>query len=201
MIFLGHFIIWGGFRYDEWLARNNRYMFHFYFIAILAFSSAIAAIKNIVCPCRVLKGAISICSICLAILCGTKLYGDYVYLSNQKKWELDAAATTIHNINAVIEEAGDKQVWITQTDYAYDTGLRANLLSSYYGKELFKAQTPNDIKEFLNSNNIEFMCFESTYLHWIYEKSDFYQILINMDEVSEYLTTDNLVVYRYSGEG
>lgn len=201
MIFLGHFIIWGSFRYDEWLARNSRYMFHFYFIAVLAFASAIAAIKNIVCPCRVLKGAISICAICLAILCGTKLYSDYIYLSNQKEWELDVAATTIHNINAVIEEAGDKQVWITQTDYAYDTGLRANLLSSYYGKELFNAQTPNDIREFLDSNNIEFMCFEGTYLHWIYEKSHFYQILINMDEVSEYLTTDNLVVYRYSGEG
>ena len=200
MIFLGHFIIWGSFRYDEWLARNSRYMFHFYFIAVLAFASAIAAIKNIVCQCRVLKGGVSICAICFAILCGTKLYSDYIYLSNQKKWELDVAATTIHNINAVIEEAGDKQVWITQTDYAYDTGLRANMLTSYYGQKLFGSQTEDDVKTFLDSNNIGFMCFESTYLHWLYEKSTFYNILIKMDEVSPYLITDNLVVYKYSGK-
>lgn len=196
IIFAGHFIGWGGFQYDEWLSRNSRYSYQFFYLAVLCITCTLSYVLEKY-PSKISKVALysaiailSITSIRYVWLSGAELKS---YVSFNEKVIYDEA---IAPINEVIDLAGDEKTIITQTNYVYDTGVRAELLSSYYGVPLFKSKTVQEVENFFGQNNVRFICFESVYLNWIYNRSRFYQLIQESEQIKLYKKTDYVEIYE-----
>jgi len=196
IIFAGHFIGWGGFQYDEWLSRNPRYSYQFFYLAVLCITCTLSYILENY-PSKITNVALysaiailTITSIKYVWCSGVELKS---YVSFNDKVIYDEA---IAPINEVIDLAGDEKTIITQTDYVYDTGVRAELLSSYYGVPLFKSKTVQEVENFFEQNNVRFICFESVYLNWIYNRSKFYQLMQESELIKLYKKTDYVEIYE-----
>lgn len=195
-IFIGHFIGWGGFQYDEWLSRNARYSFQFFYLAVLCITLTVDYIVERY-PSKITKiilhfaiAVITITSIKYVWFSGTELIN---FINIADKVYYDGA---IAPINEVLDLAGEKKTIITQTDYVYDTGVRAELLSSYYGVPLFKSKTVQETEDFFRTNDVRFMCFESVYLNWIYNRSNLYKLIQESDSIVLYKKTDYVEIYE-----
>lgn len=198
MILLGHFFGWSGFTYDEWLSRNSRYAYHFYLLGIITVTYAITLVSKTVKQKN--RKSILLCFstiACIAVIAFKLVPCGQSFLV-AKDGEKIIYENAIVPIQKVIDEAesNDKFVTITQTDYAYDLGVQAYMLTSYFGEDLFKATSQEAVRRFLKENKIQFLCFETTYLNVFYKNSNMYEILTSMDDVKEYSSNEYVVIYE-----
>lgn len=198
MILLGHFLGWSGFTYDEWLSRNSRYAYHFYLLGIITITYAIElAYRTVKQKNKKLILACFSTIACIAVIAYELIpYGQsFLAVKDEKKIGYEKAIVPIQQ---VIDEAesNNKFVTITQTDYAYNLGVRAYMLTSYFGEDLFKATSQEEVRRFLKENEIQFLCFETGYLNAFYKNSNMYEILTSMDDVKEYSSNEYVVIYE-----
>lgn len=199
MIFIGHYFGWQGFRYDEWLSRNIRYSHQFYYMAVCVltcfFDSAIQRL-----PDKIMKRNATWIAVFLFMPFALKnIRSTWNILLNNNQSEKMVYDHAISEINNVIEEAGEKDVIVTQTNYIYDTGLRAKLLSSYFGVPLFRADNSMEIRSFFEDNNVRFICFERGYHDSFYSKANFYHLMTQQDYIHPYLENDRIIIYEFVG--
>lgn len=192
LIVAGHFFSWGGFTYDEWLSRNFRYAFQFY---ILAIPCIVLAADSFLEGRKIERFAIPSVVLLSGVLSAYALKSYDVGVI--REWEEYAFTHAVEPVLEAVQKAGeDGNVLIGQSTYAYASGLKAKVLPSYYGVDLFRAENERDVAEYFRENKIEFVCLDNTYLNAFWQYGFFYNCMQNMEHVKLIEKTDLMEVYQ-----
>lgn len=193
MIILGDFIPWGGFSYSNWLSRNSRYAFQFYMLAIPCIVFVLNCLIDGKKVERITGAVVSL--FCSIIALNVLMTYDAKAV---KIWEQEYFSQSGARVLDALERAEDgKNVLVGQSDFAYTSGLRVKVLPSYYGVDLFAAQSPEDVANYFTKNNIEYICLECDYLPIFWKYAVFYNCMQTMESVELITKTDRIEVYQY----
>lgn len=200
-IIVGKYVGWSEFTYDEWISRNSSYTYHYYVFEVLAFAIVLTYIIYYV-TMRLNSGKAISLTLFIIIAVSTFVAGvlpSYSELKSRRDIDLETYKAAIIPMQDVISksESNKRHTLITEARFTYDLGVKAYMLTSYFGMPLFSAESANEIREFLKDNKIQFLCFEHTWWKLFYRHSNFYQILINMDDIKEVNSNGDVIIYEF----